>query len=83
MDAAEQMMRKLLADKARKHEQAKRLWAMSPEQRIDAMRRGKLTFWQLHHWTKEAPEEVPLLNGEFEFISSHTPEVADLKDNDG
>ena len=79
-DAADQIMRDLLADKARKREQAERLWAMTREQRIDAMRRGQLTFWQLHHWARRAPGEVPTLNGEWEFIAAHTPEIAELKD---
>lgn len=80
-NAAEQIMRDLLADKARKREQANRLWAMTREQRVDAMRRGRLTFWQLHHWARHAPHEVPTLNGEWEFVAAHTPEVAELKDN--
>lgn len=80
-DAADQIMRDLLADKARKREQAARLWSMTPKQRIDAMRRGRLTFYQLHHWACHAPEEVPAHNGEFDFIAAHTPEIAELKDN--
>ncbi len=80
-DAAEQIIRDLLADKASKREQESRLWAMTPAQRIDAMRRGRLTFWQLHHWARHAPHEVPTLNGEWEFLAAHTPEVAERKDD--
>jgi hypothetical protein len=29
-------------------------------------------------WAKRRPCEVPLINGEFEFIASHTPEVAEI-----
>ena len=29
------------------------------------------------HWASRRPREVPLLNGEFEFIAVHTPEIAD------
>jgi hypothetical protein len=80
MDAAEQMMRNLSALNASRAERRKQLWAMSPEQRVAAMRRGELTWWQLYEWAGRARHEVPLLDDEFEFIAIFTPEVADRKD---
>lgn len=56
---------------------SKMLWAMSPQQRINAMRCGALTFCELCEWAKRRPEEVPLVNGELEFIAMLTPEAAD------
>ncbi|MGH2878683.1 MAG: hypothetical protein ACRDK4_03630 [Solirubrobacteraceae bacterium] len=53
---------------------------MTPEERVSAMRRGELSFWQLYNWAARAKHEVPLLNGEFEFIAISTPEVAELTD---
>jgi hypothetical protein len=50
---------------------------MSADERISAMRRDELTWGQLYEWASRAGYEVPLLNGEFEFIAAHTPEVAD------
>lgn len=60
-------------------ERAQMLWAMSAEQRVGAMRRGELTLSQCLEWARRAPEEVPLLEGEFEFIAGATPEVADAR----
>ena len=59
-------------------EQAKdRLWAMTPQERVQAMRAGRLSLRQCLHWAACRPQEVPLLDGEWEFIAAATPEVAD------
>lgn len=57
---------------------SKMLWAMTPQQRISAMRCGALTFCELCEWAKRRPSEVPLLNGEFEFLAAIMPEVAEI-----
>ena len=58
------------------------LWAMTPEERVTAMREGRLTLFQLCRWSSRYPEQVPLLGGEFEWIVVTTPEW--LEDsNDG
>jgi hypothetical protein len=62
-------------------EQAKaRLWAMSAQERVQAMRAGRLSLALCLHWASRRPREVPLLNGEWEFIAINTPEVADTPD---
>lgn len=53
------------------------LWQMSAAERVGAMRRGELTLEQCAAWAARYPEQVPLLNGEFEYIAVFTPEVAD------
>jgi hypothetical protein len=53
------------------------LWQLSVPQRIAAMRRGELTYEQLAAWTARHPDQVPMLNGEFEWISAKTPEAAE------
>jgi hypothetical protein len=53
------------------------LWEMTPAQRIAAMRRGELTLEQCAAWAARYPEQVPLLNGEFEYLAAFTPEVRD------
>ena len=58
-------------------EQKARLWAMTRDERVRAMRAGKLSLRQCLHWASQRPAEVPLLNNEFEFIAITTPEVAD------
>jgi hypothetical protein len=63
-------------------EQAKaRLWAMTPDERVQAMRAGRLSLALCLHWASRRPHEVPLLNGEWEFIAISTPEVADSADS--
>lgn len=54
-----------------------RLWDMTAAQRVAAMHRGELTLDQLAGWSATRPDEVPLLNGEFAWITLTTPEVAD------
>jgi hypothetical protein len=51
------------------------LWAMTPPQRIAAMRRGELTLEQCAAWAARHPEQVPLVNGEFEYLAALSPEV--------
>jgi hypothetical protein len=41
------------------------------------MYRGELTLGECLRWAARAPEEVPLLNGEFAFIAIRMPDVAD------
>ena len=41
------------------------------------MRRGELTLEQCSAWAARHPEQVPLLNGEFEYLAAFTPEVRD------
>jgi hypothetical protein len=50
---------------------------MTVPERIAAMRRGELSMQQCCAWAARHPEQVPLLNGEFEFLAAHTPEVCE------
>jgi hypothetical protein len=43
------------------------------EGRLAAYHRGELDFGSCHLWAARWPHEVPLLNGEFEFIAITTP----------
>ena len=58
-------------------EQERQLWSMTPTERVVAMGQGRLTRYQCSKWATRHPHEVPILNGEFEFIAICTPEVAD------
>jgi len=53
------------------------LWQMTPTQRVAAMRRGELTLEQCAAWAARHPEQVPLLNGEFEYLARLTPEACE------
>jgi hypothetical protein len=53
------------------------LWQMTPAQRVAAMRRGELTLEQCSARAARHPEQVPIVNGEFEYLVMFTPEVLD------
>lgn len=44
-------------------------WAKTPEQRRETFRDGGLTLGQCFAWAARAAHEVPLVDGEFEFIA--------------
>ena len=52
-------------------------WRLSPGERIALMRAGALTLKECCQWAACAPHEVPIVDGEFEFIAAFTPEVRD------
>ena len=51
------------------------MWEMSVERRVRAMRRGELSLEQCAAWAARYPEQVPMLNGEFEYLAAFIPEV--------
>jgi hypothetical protein len=55
----------------------RRLWQMNPEQRVAAMRRGELSYRQLAAWSARHPDQVPVVNGEFEWLAAFTPEACE------
>lgn len=61
-------------------EAKRRLWTLTPHERVVAMRTGRLSLKLCAHWASVAPHEVPTLDGEWEFIARHTPEVADARE---
>jgi hypothetical protein len=65
-----------------RHEQAEldALWAMTAQQRIDAMWAGQMSLSQLTEWTARRPREVPLLGREWAWIEMRTPEWADANE---
>jgi hypothetical protein len=46
-----------------------RLARMSVEERIRAARNGGFTAWERSVWAARFPRQVPLVNGEFEWIA--------------
>ncbi len=67
----EQTIKILKAREAR----LQKLWKMTMSQRINAMRKGELSLEQCAAWAARYPEQIPLLNGEFEYLAASTPEV--------
>ena len=65
----------ILEDLKARDARLRALWEMTPAQRVAAMRRGALTLKQCAAWAARYPKEVPLLNGEFEYLTMFTPEV--------
>lgn len=67
----------ILGDLRAKDARLRALWQMTPAQRVAAMRRGELTLEQCAAWAARHPEQVPLLNGEFEYIARLMPEACE------
>jgi hypothetical protein len=62
-------------------EQKARLWAMTRDERIRAMRAGKLSLRLCLHWASRTPHEVPLVDGEWAFVAAHLADVVDRLDD--
>jgi len=58
-------------------ERDRAFWRMRPAERVAAMRRGDLSLSECLRWASRAAHEVPVLDGEFEFIAARTPEAAE------
>jgi hypothetical protein len=61
------------------HERLAQLWRMTRQERVAMAQQGKLTLGEMLRWAARAPEEVPIVNGEFFFI---TALLADNDDDD-
>ena len=70
-DMAEQIVRERRAREAR----LRSLWQLTVSERVAAMRRGELTLEQCAAWAARHPEQMPLLDGEFEYLAAFTPEA--------
>ena len=62
---------------ATRSERREALRRLGRDGRLAAYRRGELCFDSCCLWAARYPREVPLLNGEFEFIAITTPEVCE------
>ena len=52
-------------------ERLERMWAMNPAQRRQAAQRGQLSLGEMLKWASRRPHEVPIVNGEFFFITAY------------
>jgi len=71
------LIEQILQDLGARNARLRALWQMTVAQRVAAMRRGELTLEQCSAWAARHPEQVPLLNGEFEYLAMFTPEVCE------
>src|SRR5512133_3228665 len=62
-------------------EQKARMWAMTRDERVRAMRAGRLSLRLCLHWASRAPHEVPLVDGEWAFVAAHLADVVDHRDD--
>jgi len=51
-------------------ERLERMWALSRSERIAAAWRGQLTLGEMLRWASRRPHEVPLVDGDFFFITA-------------
>ena len=54
-----------------------RMWAMTPAQRRQAAQRGQLSLGEMLKWASRRPHEVPIVNGEFFFITAYLADAED------
>ena len=47
-----------------------RMWAMTPAQRRQAAQRGQFSLGEMLKWASRSPHEVPIVDGEFIFITA-------------
>jgi hypothetical protein len=52
-------------------------WRLSALERVALLRVGELTLKECRQWAARAPQEVPIVNGEFEFIAAFTPDACE------
>ncbi len=64
-----------LALPATGQERQRTFWRLSPSERVALMRAGELTIAECCRWAARAAHEVPIVNGEFEFIAAFTTEA--------
>ena len=58
-------------------ERLERMWALRPTDWLAAARSGRLTLGEMLRWAARAPHEVPLVNGEFFFITALSADIED------
>ena len=58
-----------------------RMWAMTPAQRRQAAQRGQLSLGEMLKWASRRPHEVPIVNGEFFFITAYLADAAAAEDS--
>jgi len=51
-------------------ERLERMWALSRSERVAAAQRGQLTLGEMLRWASRRPHEVPLVDGDFFFITA-------------
>lgn len=74
-DARTEIAEQIVTERGARRARLRALWQLSPGERVAAMRRGEFSLEQCAAWAARYPEQVPLLNGEFEFLAAFTPEV--------
>ena len=50
-------------------DRVRRMWAMAPAERVQAAEQGQLSLGEMLQWARRAPHEVPIVDGEFFFIT--------------
>lgn len=58
-------------------EEKARLWAMTTDERVRAMRAGKLSLRLCLHWASQEPSEVPVVDGEWEFLAARVADIVE------
>ena len=57
-----------------------RMWAMSRADRLAAAQRGEFTLGEMLRWASRRPNEVPIIDGDFFFISAYLADGVETAD---
>ena len=57
-------------------ERLERMWALSPAERVASAQRGQLTLGGMLRWASRRPHEVPLVDGDWFFITALSADAA-------
>jgi hypothetical protein len=71
------LVSRIFNDLAARDGRLRALWQMTPIERVAAMRRGELSLEQCAAWASRHPEQIPLVNGEYEYLVVFEPEACE------
>ena len=69
-----------VASLATTEERLARMWSMSSHQRIAAAQRGEFTLGEMLRWASRRPNEVPIIDGDFFFLSAYLADCVETAD---
>jgi hypothetical protein len=61
-------------------ERLERMWALSRSERVAAAQRGQFTLGEMLRWASRRPDDVPLLDSDFFFITALSAHAAAEED---
>ena len=61
-------------------ERIERMWQMTTQQRVEAAQQGQFTLGEMLRWASRRPNEVPIIDGDFFFLSAYLADCVETAD---